>query len=80
MILTPCKFIYPSHRTTAKECTAFNYVYLVVKIYIQQVETITECMFFNGSDGLINTSMSNDFPEMLGNTFSTRVGKNTSSA
>jgi hypothetical protein len=45
-----------------------------VKIYIQQVETITEYIFFNGSDGFITASMSNDFPEMLGNT-SARVDK-----
>jgi hypothetical protein len=67
--------IYPPQRTTVNECIAFNYVYPAVKIYIQQVETITECPIIDGSDGFINASMSNDSTEVLGNT-SAHIDKN----
>ena len=34
-----------------------------------------ECIVVNFSDGFINTSMSDDFPEMLGNSSTTDVDK-----
>ena len=69
------QFYYSSQRFAVTKCQSLNFCDAIVCLDIQQVDTFFECVFVNNFDGFINTSMSDDFPEMLGNSSTTDVDK-----